>query len=80
MGSAFKGWARAPSSSSVSVSASKSSMPAFSNETLASRKTFRDRQDCGLGFGSKYNACVVLARSSREIAVESIRNSFAAHS
>jgi hypothetical protein len=28
----------------------------------------------------EYNACVVLARSSREMAVESIRNSFAAHS
>ncbi len=31
------------------------------------------------GCGSKYKACVVLARSSREIAVESITYSFAAH-
>jgi hypothetical protein len=32
------------------------------------------------GFGSKYNECVVLARSSREMTVGSISNSFAAHS
>src|SRR5882724_10667092 len=32
------------------------------------------------GLGWKYSSCVVLARSSNEMAVESISNSFAAHS